>query len=176
MIFSETKLNGVFVLDLEPIEDERGFFARTFCREEFMQQGLVSSFDQTSVSFNSAAGTLRGMHYQVAPFEEAKLVRCTMGRMYDVALDLRGNSPTFLSWIGVELSARNRRAMYIPGGCAHGFLTLADDCEVLYNITPAFHGQSARGVRWDDPVFGIQWPIDVKVISARDRAFPDFCA
>lgn len=176
MIFSDTKLKGVFVVDLEPIDDERGFFARTFCQEEFTQKGLVSSFDQTSVSFNKAAGTLRGMHYQAAPFEETKLVRCTMGRVYDVTLDLRRDSPTFLSWVGVELSAGNRSAIYIPRGCAHGFLTLADDCEILYDITPAYHGQSARGVRWNDPIFGIQWPIDVKVISDRDRAFPDFCA
>lgn len=174
MDLTATDIPGVFIVEPQPHRDERGFFARTWCADEFAAAGLNPALAQCSISFNPAVGTLRGMHYQAAPHAEAKLVRCTMGAIFDVALDLRPDSPAYLRHVGVELSAENRRALYIPEGCAHGFLTLADDSEVFYQISVPYAPGSARGARFDDPAFGIRWPGPAKVISARDRAYPDF--
>ena len=174
MKFIALPLAGAFVVETEPVMDERGFFARTFCSREFAARGLESQFAQCSVSYNKFSGTLRGMHYQKAPHEEAKLVRCTMGAIHDVIVDLRRESPSFRRWAAVELSAANHKALYIPRGLAHGFLTLADDTEVNYQMSVAFHAESAAGVRWDDPAFGIEWPGKVSAISDRDREYPDF--
>lgn len=174
MIFQTTKLAGVFEISPELRPDERGFFMRTWCQQEFEQHGLNGKLVQCSVSFNTLRGTLRGMHYQEAPFAEAKLVRCTAGAIYDVALDLRPESPTYKQWYGTVLSARNRHALYVPERCAHGFLTIEDESEVLYQMSEFYHPEAAKGVRWDDPAFGIVWPGAVKVISERDRDVPDF--
>lgn len=174
MIFTETKLEGAFVIEPEKKEDERGFFARTWCREEFLAHGLNPRPAQCSVSYNKKKGTLRGMHYQAAPYEEAKLVRCTRGAVYDVILDLRPCSLTFKRWVAAELTAENHRMVYVPEGFAHGFQTLEDDTEVFYQISEFYHPESARGVRWDDPAFGIKWPIKELVISARDQQYSDF--
>jgi dTDP-4-dehydrorhamnose 3,5-epimerase len=172
MQFLETPLSGVWVIEVEPIADERGFFARSFCREEFAARGLNPNLVQCNISFNKACGTLRGMHWQAAPHGEAKLVRCTMGRIYDVALDLRHDSPSFLQWFAVELTAQNRKMLYLPEGCAHGLQTLEDNSEVFYQMSTEFHGPSARGARFDDPIFGIVWPLPITVISAKDAALP----
>jgi dTDP-4-dehydrorhamnose 3,5-epimerase len=174
MKFIETKLPGVFEIQIEPHSDLRGFFARTWCEKEFEDQGLNGDLVQCSVSLNSRKGTLRGMHYQAAPFPEAKVVRCTAGAIYDVILDLRAESSTFKRWIALPLSAATRNSIYIPHGCAHGFLTLTDNCEVLYQISEFYHPESARGVRWNDPAFQIAWPEKVEVISERDQTYPDF--
>jgi dTDP-4-dehydrorhamnose 3,5-epimerase len=173
MRFTETKVAGAFLIESEPIADERGLFARTWCQDEFRDHGLNPSLAQCSVSFSHRKGTLRGLHYQVAPHEEAKLVRCTRGAIWDVAVDLRPDSPTFRAWFGADLSADNRAALYIPEGCAHGQLTLADDTEVFYQMSAPFVPGAARGVRWDDPAFGIEWPGTVEVINQRDRSYPD---
>ena len=172
MIFRETKLKGVFIIELERIEDERGFFARTFCRKEFEAHGLNPNLVQCSVSFNKKKGTLRGMHYQVAPHQEAKLVRCTMGAIYDVLLDLRPGSPTFKQWVSVELTDENQLIVYIPEGLAHGFQTLRDNTEVSYQVTEFYHPHCATGVRWDDPTLAIQWPLAEPIISERDKGLP----
>lgn len=175
MIFTPTKLAGVWLVDPERREDERGWFARTWCAEEFRQRGLNPGLSQCSISHNRHRGTLRGMHYQAPPHEEAKLVRCTRGSMYDVALDLRPGSATFRQWVAVELTAENGRALYIPAGCAHGFQTLADNTEVLYQIAGEHHPASGRGVRWDDPAFGIVWPLPAAtILNERDRSYTDF--
>ncbi len=175
MVFTETSLRGVFIIDLEPHEDERGFFARSWCRREFQTNGLNSSMAQCNVSFNKRKGTLRGMHYQLSPHTEAKLVRCTMGGIYDVALDLRHNLPTFKQWVAVQLTGENRRMLYIPEGVAHGFQTLTDNTELFYQISEFYDAESARGVRWDDPAFGIAWPHEEqRIISLRDQSYPDF--
>ena len=174
MIFHETKLSGVVEIEMEPHRDERGFFARSWCEREFQEHGLNPRVVQCNVSFNERKGTLRGVHYQAAPDQEAKLVRCTMGGIYDVAVDLRQKSTTFMQWIGTELTAANRRALYIPEGCAHGFLTLEDETEVSYQMSEFYRPEAARGTRWNDPAFGIIWPGKVKVISDRDRTYPDF--
>lgn len=175
MIFAETKLKGAYIIEPERLEDERGFFARTFCQEEFAAHGLRTRFVQCSISFNKKKGTLRGMHYQVAPHEEAKLVRCTMGAIYDVIIDLRPGSPTFTQWVAVELTAQNRKMLYIPEGLAHGFQTLEDDTEVFYQMSEFYHPECARGVRWDDPVFGIKWPkIHHRIVSEIDQRYADF--
>lgn len=174
MKFMPLPLAGAFLIEPEPIEDERGFFARTFCREEFSLHGLNPDLLQCSISFNTSKGTLRGMHYQARPHQEVKLVRCTMGSIYDVIIDLRRDSETFKQWSSVELTAVNRKSIYIPTGFAHGFLTLADNCEVFYQMSEPFHSGSIAGVRWNDPYFSIKWPSDVKVISERDNSFPDF--
>lgn len=166
---------GVVIIEPERLEDERGFFARTYCIEEFARHGLNVALKQCSLSFNHKAGTLRGMHYQSAPFGEAKLVRCTRGAIYDVALDLRLDSPSFKTWCAQELSAENRRMLYIGEGIAHGFQTLRDDTEVFYQISEPFRTEASRGVRWDDPAFGIAWPPAAnRIISERDRQYPDF--
>jgi len=174
MTFHDTKICGVVEVRPEIRGDERGFFARTWCRDEFASHGLNPSLAQCSVSLNKRKGTLRGMHYQAAPYQEAKLVRCTQGAIYDVALDLRPESPTFKSWTAAELNAANRNMLYIPEGCAHGFITLEDESEVFYQISQVYDATSARGVRWDDPAFGIVWPERVRVISERDRNYPNF--
>ncbi|MDD5177604.1 MAG: dTDP-4-dehydrorhamnose 3,5-epimerase [Sterolibacterium sp.] len=174
MKFVATLLEGAFMVEAEAISDERGFFARSFCTQEFVEHGLDPRLVQCSVSYNERHGTLRGMHYQRAPYAETKLVRCTMGKIYDVMLDLRPQSPSFMRWHGVELSADNRRAVYIPEGVAHGFLTLSDACEVFYQISEFFHPECAAGVRWNDPAFAIAWPEPVRQISARDQGYPDF--
>jgi len=174
MIFHETDLAGVVVVEMQLLCDERGFFARSWCEREFSEHSLNPKLVQCSISFNKERGTLRGVHHQAAPNPEAKLVRCTRGSLYDVALDLRPDSVTYLKWTAAELTAENHRALYIPEGCAHGFLTLEDHTEVLYQMSEFYHPDAARGVRWNDPAFGIEWPGKVEVISERDRTYPDF--
>jgi dTDP-4-dehydrorhamnose 3,5-epimerase len=174
MTFHETNLARVFEINLEPNRDERGFFARSWCQKEFESQGLNPKVVQCNVSFNVRKGTLRGMHYQDAPYQEAKLVRCTKGSIYDVVLDLRPSSATFKDWIAVVLTAEKRNMLYVPEGCAHGFLTQEDDTEVFYQMSEFYHAELSRGVRWDDPAFHISWPDKVEVISGRDRAYPNF--
>jgi dTDP-4-dehydrorhamnose 3,5-epimerase len=173
MRFIAVPVTGAFVIEPERHEDERGFFARSWCREEFLEHGLNPTLEQCNISFNRKKGTLRGMHYQASPHEEAKLVRCTTGSIYDVLIDLRSLSPTFKRHWGTVLGAEDRRMLYIPEGCAHGFLTLEDATEVFYQMTARYHADSARGIRWNDPVFGIEWPGEINVMSDRDRAFPD---
>ena len=174
MIFRETAIDAVWVIEPELHEDERGFFARTWDTNEFVAHGLNGRVVQSSVSFNGRRGTLRGLHYQAGPHEESKLVRCTSGAIYDVAVDLRPTSPTLARWVGVELSAENRFALYVPEGCAHGFLTLTDDAEVSYQMSEFHAPDAARGVRFDDPAFSIDWPIEVSVVNERDRTYADF--
>lgn len=174
MIFRETKLKGAFIIDPERLEDGRGFFARTSCQQEFQSHGIDFRIVQSSISFNTKKGTLRGMHYQVAPYEEPKLVRCTGGAIYDVVIDLQRESPTFKLWIANELTADNRRMVYIPKGFAHGFQTLEDNTEVFYQMSEFYHPECARGVRWDDPFFGIKWWAPPAVISKSDMSFPPF--
>jgi len=174
MTFLETRIPGVFEIRIEPKPDERGFFARTWCPKEFDGHGLNPRLVQCSISFNTRKGTLRGMHYQVAPFQETKVVRCTRGAIFDVAIDLRPQSRTFKSWVSAVLTAEERNMLCIPEGCAHGFLTLEDGCEVQYQMSEVFDAGSARGVRWDDPAFQIAWPGKVEVIAARDRTYPNF--
>jgi len=174
MKFQGTKLSGVFEIHLDPILDERGFFARSWCQREFEEHGLNPKLVQCNVSFNARKGTLRGLHYQAAPYPEAKLVRCIRGSIYDVVVDLRPDSLTFKDWIGVELTQMDRNMVYVPEGCAHGFLTLEDQAEVLYQMSEFYHQESARGVRWDDPAFQVVWPGEVDVISERDRTYPSF--
>jgi dTDP-4-dehydrorhamnose 3,5-epimerase len=174
MIFAETMLKGVFIIEPERLEDERGFFARTWCRRVFEEHGLNSQLAQCSISFNRTRGTLRGMHYQDEPYGEAKLVRCTHGTIYDAVIDLRPGSPTFKRWIGLELTADNHRMLYIPEGFAHGFQTLEEHAEVFYQMSQFYAPDYARGVRWNDPAFDIRWPAAVSVISERDRSYPDF--
>jgi dTDP-4-dehydrorhamnose 3,5-epimerase len=172
MIFTESPLPGAFLIELERLADERGFFARTYCADEFAAQGLGIDLHQCSVSFNARKGTLRGLHYQGAPHEEHKLVRCTTGAIFDVIVDIRPQSPSFRHWFGTELTAQNRRSLFIPPGYAHGFLTLSDDAEVYYMISVPHAPEYARGYRWSDPAFGIQWPMKPSVMSSRDAAYP----
>lgn len=173
--FQETTIPGAFVIDIEPIADERGFFARAWCAREFEAHGLNPRLVQANVSYNRRRKTLRGMHLQRAPDEEAKLVRCTRGALYDVILDLRPDSPAFGRWVAYELSADNRRMLYIPEGCAHGFQTLADDTEVFYQHSAFYAPESATGVAWNDPAFGIEWPFpDDPILSPKDAAWPPF--
>jgi dTDP-4-dehydrorhamnose 3,5-epimerase len=174
MIFRETQLPGVYTIDLDLKCDERGGFARTWCCREAEDRGLTSKVVQCNISVNKRRGTLRGMHFQAAPHEEAKLVRCTKGSIYDVVLDLRPHSPTFKQWTAAVLTAAERNMMYVPEGCAHGFLTLEDDSEVFYQMSEFYNPEAASGFRWDDPAFGIAWPEQVTVISERDRTYPDF--
>jgi dTDP-4-dehydrorhamnose 3,5-epimerase len=177
VLFRETPVAGSYIVELERSEDERGFFARTFSVDEFAAHGLETRVDQCSTSFNAKRGTLRGLHYQAAPHGEAKLVRCTRGTIHDVAVDLRPDSPTYLRWVGAELSAENGRALFVPEGCAHGFQTLEDASEVLYQIAGPYVPEAARGVRWDDPAFGIEWPPAPpagRTLAPRDAHYPDF--
>lgn len=174
MRFTPTSIEDVVVVDLEPASDERGYFARLHCPQAFAAAGHGFVPQQTSLSRNIHAGTLRGMHYEASPHEEAKLVRVTRGRIFDVAIDLRPGSPTFRRWTGVELSAENGRALLIGEGMAHGFVTLEDETDVLYQINRIFEPGHGRGVRWDDPAFGIDWPVMPQVISERDAGYADF--
>jgi dTDP-4-dehydrorhamnose 3,5-epimerase len=180
MIFKETKLKGAYIIELEPILDERGFFARSFCQREFEKYGLNPCVAQCNISYNKKKGTLRGMHYQLSPFEEARLVRCQRGAIYDVIIDLRPDSATYCQWIGLELTAyclpltASYRMLYIPEGLAHGFLTLEDNTEVFYQMSEFYAPGYGRGIRWNDPVFKILWPADVQVISDKDRNYPNF--
>jgi dTDP-4-dehydrorhamnose 3,5-epimerase len=172
MIFTETRIKGVYLIEPELLADERGFFARSFCKEEFRSHGLETDIVQCNISYNKKKGTLRGMHYQVPPFEEAKIVSCTKGSIYDVIVDLRRDSSTYCQWVATELSDNNFKMMYIPTGCAHGFQTLEDDVIVNYQMTEIYHPECARGVRWDDPIFKIEWPIIQKIIiSEKDRNY-----
>jgi dTDP-4-dehydrorhamnose 3,5-epimerase len=176
VIFHDTPLAGVVVVEPELLTDERGAFARTFCTEEFTAQGLDPRLSQVNISFNPRAGTVRGMHYQAEPHGEAKLVRVTRGAIFDVAIDLRPKSPTRRQWFGVQLTAEDRSALYIPKGCAHGFQTLRDDTEVLYLMSNPYVEGAGRGVRWDDPALGIDWPqppVGGRTISERDATYPD---
>ena len=172
MIFTETPLPGAYLIELEPLADERGFFARSYCAEEFAARNLGPALKQCSVSFNLRSGTLRGLHYQGAPHEEHKLVRCTAGAVFDVIVDIRESSPSYRQWFAAELTAVNRRSVFIPPGFAHGFMSLTDHAEVYYMISVAHAPQFSRGYRWNDPAFAIDWPLEPTVISARDAAYP----
>lgn len=174
MKFSELAIQGVFLVEPNLQTDERGFFARTVCSDEFSHHGLPTHYCQSSISFNTKLGTLRGMHYQVAPSQEQKLVRCTQGALYDVVIDVRKKSPTFKKWLSVNLSAANRLALAIPPGCAHGFLTLSDNTEVLYLMSEPYHADLATGIRWNDPTFAVSWPLVPRIMSERDTTYPDF--
>jgi dTDP-4-dehydrorhamnose 3,5-epimerase len=165
------RLPGVYVVEPEPFEDERGMFARTFCAREFREQGLIETFVQCNTSWNGRRGTLRGLHYQLPPAAEVKLVRCTSGAVWDVVVDLRSDSPTYLQHIGVELSATNRRALYIPETCAHGFQTLVDGSEIFYQMSEFYAPEAARGLRYDDRKLGISWPVGDPILSDRDRSW-----
>ena len=174
MKFTETVLKGAFVIDLQLMEDERGFFARSWCRDEFEAHGLNSNLAQCSLSYNQKRGTLRGLHYQAKPYEEAKVVWCIAGSIYDVIVDLRPKSESYKKWTGVELKAADRKMLYVPEGFAHGFQTLEDNTEVLYQISEPYQPDSSRGLRWNDPAFQFRWPLPERIMSARDQAFPDF--
>ena len=185
MLFTETKLKGAYIIEPERLEDERGFFARTFCRKEFESHGLNTNFVQCNISYNKKKGTLRGMHYQAAPYEEAKLVRWTEGGIYDVIIDLRPDSPTYCQWIGVTLYGFNfsthslihpstHQLLYIPEGFAHGFLTIVDNTEVFYQMSEFYMPEYARGVKWNDRAFDIEWPSEIRIISEKDQNYPDF--
>lgn len=174
MKFSETPIGGVYLIDLEKRGDERGFFARAFCRNEFREHGLSAAFVQVNNSLTGSKATLRGIHYQLPPMAETKVVRCIRGAFWDVALDLRADSPTFGRWFGAELSAENRRMMYVPKGFGHGFITLTDDVEAFYFVDEFYGPQYERGIRWNDPKFNIQWPIEPVTVSDKDRNHPDF--
>lgn len=174
MIFAELNLKGAFIVELEKHNDERGFFSRSWCQKEFEKRGLNPKLVQCNISYNHKSGTLRGMHYQAGPFEEAKLIRCTMGSIYDVIVDLRQDSPTFKQYSDIVLTRDNRKMLYVPERFAHGFLTLEDDTEVFYQMSEFYAPDYAMGFRWNDPAFGIKWPAEVKVISECDRKYPDF--
>jgi dTDP-4-dehydrorhamnose 3,5-epimerase len=174
MLFEQLAIEGAYLVELEGHKDERGFFARSFCEDEFAAKGLVNRFAQSSISFNEQRGTVRGMHFAAAPHGETKLVRCTAGAIYDVIVDLRPESPTYLQAVSVELSARNRRALYIPSALAHGFQTLIDGTEVLYMIDRPFASGTERGIRWNDPAIRIEWPELITVITQKDLQFPDW--
>jgi dTDP-4-dehydrorhamnose 3,5-epimerase len=172
MEFIETSLKGAYIVELQLLEDERGFFARSYCRDEFAGLLLAPCLTQCNVSLNKRRGTIRGMHYQAEPYPEAKLVRCTSGAIYDVIIDLRADSPTYRQWYSVELTAKNHRAVYIPHGFAHGFQTLVDETEVFYQMSELYYPEYARGIRWDDPAFGIRWISPDVIISQRDGSYP----
>lgn len=174
MIFQEIRLPGAYIIDVEKREDQRGFFARSWCQREFEEQGLVARIVQANIAYNRQRGTLRGMHYQYAPHAETKLIRCTRGAIYDVIIDLRPDSPTYCQWFGVELTAANYRMLYVPEGFAHGYLTLVDDVEVIYQVSQFYTPGAEGGIRYDDPAFGIQWPVEVSLISDKDRTWADF--
>jgi len=176
MIFSETKLPGAYLIEPERLEDHRGFFARVWCQREFEQHGLTSRAVQLNVGFTILKGGIRGLHFQVAPRQEVKVVRCTRGSLFDVIVDLRPDSPTYRRWVGVELSAENHRMLYVPEGCATGYQTLDDATELCYLTSEFYALECARGVRYDDPAFGIEWPLAVTSISKADRSWPDYDA
>lgn len=174
MIFSPAKIAGAWIIDIEPLRDERGFFARTWCQRELAAQGLETDFAQDSISYNKKKGTTRGLHFQRAPHDEIKIVRCTQGAIFDVIVDIRPDSPTFRQWLGIELTAANHRALYIPKGCAHGFQTLADETEVYYQISAFYVPEAAAGYRYDDAAFGVVWPLPVSIISENDLRWRSF--
>ena len=174
MIFEETKLKGAFIIKLERLEDERGFFARAWCQKEFDDRGINSRIVQANLSYNKQKGTLRGMHYQLSPYEEAKLVRCFRGAIYDVIVDLRSDSPTYKDWIGVELNAKNRQVLFVPEGFAHGFQTLEDHTEVFYQVSEFYTPGAESGARYNDSAFDIEWPLPVSVISEKDAEWADY--
>ena len=173
MKFIETELKGAYIIELEPMEDERGFFARTFCQDEFRKNGIDFNIVQCNISYNKSKGTLRGMHYQIKPYEEAKLVSCTSGAIYDVIIDLRPTSPTYCQWFSIELTAHDKM-LYIPKGFAHGFQALEDHTVVFYQMSEFYHPECARGVRWDDSAFKIKWPLFERIMSKKDISYPDF--
>jgi len=174
MKFDACTLPGAFIIRLERHQDERGFFARSFCRHEFAQHGLVADVAQSNISYNARRGTLRGIHFQRAPHEEIKLVRCIRGAIYDVIVDIRPGSQTYRKWLSIELSAENRVALYVPAGFGHGFQTLEDDTEIFYQMSTFYEPSAADGFRWDDPAFSVEWPIADPIISDRDRGYPDW--
>ncbi len=174
MKFIETPLKGAFVIDLEKREDERGFFARAWCQNEFESHGIYRLPVQTNMSYSKSAGTIRGMHYQAAPYQESKLIRCINGSIYDVIIDLRKDSPTYKQWFGIELNDQNRTMLFVPEDFAHGFLALIDNSEVIYQVSAFYNAESERIIRFDDPSFGIKWPIEVTVVSEKDITTPDF--
>jgi len=174
VIFTETELKGAYIIEIEKLTDHRGFFARSWCQNEFKNYGLTTRLVQANVSYNKNMGTLRGMHYQLSPYEETKLVRCTRGAIYDVIIDLRPASPTYAQWIGVELTAENYKMLYVPENFAHGFITLEDDTEITYQVSQFYTPGSERGIRWDDVAFSIDWPIEIHVISDKDKSWPDY--
>ena len=177
MIFTETKIPGVYVIESQRFADERGFFAPSFRQKEFQDRGLSGVFVENNISYSKRRGTLRGMHYQAAPYGQAKLVRCTRGSVFDVAVDLRPNSPTFKKWVGVNLTAENRSMLYLPGDCGHGFQTLVDDTEVFYMVSEVYVPQSGKGVRWNDPAFEIVWPLsEDAILIERDQKYANFTA
>jgi dTDP-4-dehydrorhamnose 3,5-epimerase len=176
MIFTETRLKDAYLIDLEKRGDQRGFFARAWCQNEFEAHGLVPRVVQANISFNKYKGTLRGMHHQAAPYAETKLVRCTRGAIYDVIIDLRKASPTYGQWLGVELTAENYTMLYVPEGFAHGFQALMDNVEVTYQVSQFYTPEAEGGVRYDDPFFGIDWPLEVQVISEKDKNWPNYSA
>lgn len=170
MFFTETSIKGAYLIDIRKIEDERGFFGRSFCSREFEKRGLKTAMVQTNISSTKHKGTLRGLHMQVAPHEEAKLVRCTKGAIYDVLVDLREDSPTYKQWYGIELTAENFRMLYLPEGCAHGYLTLVDDTDVMYQVSQYYAPDAERGFLWNDPAFAVEWPLQPEVISEKDKS------
>lgn len=174
MKFIETGLQGAVIVEIEKLQDQRGFFARTWCKREFEKYGLDATLVQANVSYNLRKGTLRGMHYQVEPYGETKLVRCTQGAICDVIIDLRPESPTYRKWVGVELTAENYRMLFVPQMFAHGFQTLVDDSVVTYQVGQFYTSGSERGIRYNDPAFGLRWPVEVSVISDKDKSWPDF--
>jgi dTDP-4-dehydrorhamnose 3,5-epimerase len=174
MIFTETKLKGAFILEVEKHEDERGFFGRSWCTNEMKKHGLNANVLQANISFNKKRGTLRGMHYQIAPYQEAKLVRCSGGSIFDVIIDLRKDSPTFKQWIGVELSQANYKMLYVPEDFAHGFITLENNSEISYLMTEIFVPDAGATIRWNDPLFNIIWPLEPTILSVKDSSQPDF--
>jgi dTDP-4-dehydrorhamnose 3,5-epimerase len=174
MVFEETKLKDAFIIDIERIGDERGFFARAYCEKEFDKQGIPTGIVQANISYNKFKHTLRGLHYQAAPFGEAKLVRCTKGSIFDVIIDMRENSETFKQWISVELNENSHRMLYVPEGFAHGFMTLEDHTEVTYHVSEFYTPAAEKGIRWNDPEFQLKWPENIEVISEKDKNWPDF--
>lgn len=174
MIFEETQLHGSFIITPERLKDLRGFFARTWCRKEFEAYGLNTVLTQSNIAFNYKKGTLRGMHFQKSPHEEVKLIRCTAGSIFDVIIDLRPRSSTYMKWTGIELTAENRKMFYVPAGFAHGYQTLTDNSEVFYQVSQYYAPEAEDGVRWNDPVFQIEWPDDYRIISEKDQKWPDF--
>ena len=174
MLFTKTELKGAYIIKLEPLEDERGFFARTFCKKEFEAHGLNANIVQCNISFNKKKGTIRGMHYQADPYEEIKLVRCTMGTIYEVIIDIRPDSTSYTQWIAVELTAENYRMLYIPKGFAHWFQAFIDNTEVFYHMSEFYHPECTRGIKWDDPSIRIKWPISNPILSDKDKAFVEF--
>jgi len=174
MIFTELELKGAYLVTVKKIEDERGFFGRAWCKNEFLDHHLNSNFVQLNTSFSKKKGTIRGLHYQVDPYQEVKFIRCTRGRIWDVIIDLRPASPTFMKWIGNELSADNYSMVYVPENFAHGFVSLEDNSEVYYPVTQFYTPGAERGLRWNDPAFNIQWPVEISIVSEKDGSHADF--